>query len=116
MTETDEKLDKLISYLESNKGKNNPIYIAVSASVIASVILWGLTQIVNAPSSINTKIDAVNTKVINIENEIKDFKKDYDNNTAKIQYNFSVLNEHGEKLINVYTDDSNLRSGKTNKD
>ena len=123
MATTDEKLDKLIEYLESGKGKNNPIYTAVAASVIASVILWGLTQIVNAPSSINTKIDAVNTKidavntkVINIENEIKDFKKDYDNNTAKIQYNFSVLNEHGEKLINVYTDGSNLRSGKTNKD
>ena len=110
MSDTDEKLDKLITYLESGKGRNNPIYTAVAASVIASVILWGLTQVVNAPSSINTKIENTNSRVTVIENEIKDFKKDYDNNTAKIQYNFSVLNEHSLKLINVYTDDSNLRS------
>lgn len=110
MATTDEKLDKLIEYLESGKGKNNPIYTAVAASVIASVILWGLTQVVNAPSSINTKIETVNSKVINIESEIKDFKKEYDYTTANIQYNFSVLNVNNAKLVNVYRDGSNLRS------
>ena len=110
MATTDEKLDKLIEYLESGKGKNNPIYTAVAASVIASVILWGLTQAVNAPSSINTKIETVNSKVIVIENEMKDFKKEYDYNTANIQYNFSVLNVDGLKLVPVYKDGSNLIS------
>lgn len=117
MSDTDEKLDKLIEYLESGKGKNNPIYTAVAASVIASVILWGLTQIVNAPSNINTKIDAVNSKVETtnkridvVESGIKEFKTEYDYNTANIQYNFSVLNVNRVKLVPVYKDDSNLRS------
>lgn len=110
MADTDEKLDKLIAYLESGKGKNNPIYTAVAASVIASVILWGLSQAVNTPNSINAKIETTNTRVTNIESEIKDFKKEYDYNTANIQYNFSVLNEHNFKLVNVYKDNSNLRS------
>ena len=123
MADTDEKLDKLITYLESGKGRNNPIYTAVAASVIASVILWGLTQIINAPSNINTKIDAANIRIDNtnariniIEGDIKDFKKEYDYNTANIQYNFSILNINGAKLVPVYKDDFNLRSGKTNKD
>ena len=111
MTTTDEKLDKLIEYLEKGKGKNNPIYTAVAASVIASVIFWGLTQVVNAPSSINSKIEVTNKRVTSIEGELRDFKREYDYNIANIQYNFSVLNEHNAKLVDVYKDASNTRVG-----
>lgn len=111
MATTDEKLDRLIEYLEKGKGKNNPIYTAVAASVIASVILWGLTQVVNAPSNINIKIENTNKKVTTIEGELKDFKKEYDYNIGNIQYNFSVLNEHNAKLVDVYREVSSTRNG-----
>ena len=102
---TDEKVDKLITLLESKKSYN-PIVASTIASVVASIIISIIIYVVSIPNTIDVRIDT-------LEKRLERLIQDYEYTMGDIHYNFNML-DSDIKFKPIHKENLQTRSGTNN--
>lgn len=103
---TDEKVDKLITILESKKSYN-PIVASTIASITASIIISVIIYVVSIPNTIDVRIDT-------LEKKLERLIQDYEYTMSDIHYNFNMI-DTDIKFKSVHKENLQTRGSNTNK-